>query len=474
LFAPAQYNGDVHSLPMQSLNACDVVLVSCYELGHEPLGVLTPAGVFDRAGLNARVLDVAMDDFDSASVAGVPLVAISTPMHTALRLGIRVAARIRDVNPAAHVCFFGLYAELHRAQLVPNLADSCLGAEFEADLLELAAAVRDRGVNPPRSVSLPRAPRPSAGTRERGLNLAPRRVATAGSSRYARLVDGGRYRATGYVTTTRGCKHLCRHCPIPAAYDGHFYALPEESVLADIDAVVALGARHVTFADADFLNGPTHALRIARAMHLRHPDVTFDYTAKIEHLQRHANAVDELHSLGNLFVVSAVESFNDDVLRNLEKGHTAADAIEVIRAFERRGLALRPSLVPFTPWETHESLARLFEIVAEEGLVERIDPVHYSIRLLLPAGSLLLRDPDFAALAGPFDPVRLSHSWSHPDPAMDDLQEQLAAISNAAANQDIPAETTFLAMATRVAPGKALRVSPRRGDSPRLTEDWFC
>lgn len=459
---------------MQSVNACNVVLVSCYELGHEPLGVLTPAGVFDRAGLNARVLDVAMDDFDPAAVAGVPLVAISTPMHTALRLGTRVAARVREVNPAAHICFFGLYAELHRALLVPDLADSCLGAEFEADLLELATAVRDRGVVPPRSVTLPRAPRPSAGTRERELNLAPRRVATAGSARYARLFAGGTYRATGYVTTTRGCKHVCRHCPIPAAYDGRFYALPEDGVLADIDAVVALGARHITFADADFLNGPTHALRIAREMHSRHPGITFDYTAKIEHLQRHGAAVDELHSLGNLFVVSAVESFNDGVLRKLDKGHTAADAIEVIRAFERRGLALRPSLVPFTPWETRESLARLFEIVAEEGLVGRIDPVQYSIRLLLPAGSLLLRDADFAALAGPFDPVRFSHSWSHPDPAMDDLQERLAAISSAAADQESPPEETFLAMAALVAPGKPLRLSPRRGDSPRLTEDWFC
>src|SRR5262245_55063997 len=109
----------MQGLPTQSANACDVVLVSCYELGHEPLGVLTPAGVFDRAGLSARVVGVAVNDFDPESVKNVALVAISTPMHTALRLGSRVAARIRTINPDAHICFFGLYAGLHRNELVP-------------------------------------------------------------------------------------------------------------------------------------------------------------------------------------------------------------------------------------------------------------------------------------------------------------------------------------------------------------------
>lgn len=449
--------------------------MSCYELGHEPLGVLTPAGVLDRAGYRARVVDVAVSDFDPAQIAGAPVVAISTPMHTALRLGVRVAARVREIDPAAHICFFGLYAGLHEAQLVPRLADTCLGAEFESDLLDLVGAIARRGDAGPRDVRPPSAPRLAAHTKERTLDLAPRRSAHDHTGRYVRLESHGRYRPTGYVAATRGCKHTCRHCPIPAAYDGTFYALPADRVLADIDAAVALGARHITFADADFLNGPTHALRIARAFHHRHPDITFDYTAKIEHLLQHAPVVDELQALGNLFVVSAVESFNDEVLRRLHKGHTAADALEVIRAFERRALTLRPSLVPFTPWETRESLSLLFEIVAREGLVHRIDPVQYSIRLLVPSGSLLLRDPDARVRFGEFDETRFSHPWSHPDPGMDSIQQRLALLSAEAARTREPVEHTFLRMAEAVAPGRALPLSPRRrGESPRLTEDWFC
>jgi hypothetical protein len=146
----------------------------------------------------------------------------------------------------------------------------------------------------------------------------------------------------------------------------------------------------------------------------------------------------------------------------------------VIRAFKERGLTLRPSLMPFNPWETRESLARLFEIVAEEDLVECIDAVQYTIRLLLPADSLLLKGPHVAGLVGPFDPARLTHTWKHPDPAMDVLQEQLAAIANNAASNQESAAETFLRMGALAAPGRGLRISEKKGQPPRLTEDWFC
>lgn len=465
----------VHALPLQTAGSCDVVLISCYELGHEPLGVLTPAGVLDRAGYHARVLDVAIGDFDAAQIAGAPLVAISTPMHTALRLGARVAARVREINPAAHICFFGLYAGLHEPHLVPALADTCLGAEFEADLLALVSAIRERADAAPRDIRRNAPPRTAAGTRERTLDLAPRPTTREHSDRYVRLQVGDEFRATGYVSATRGCKHTCRHCPIPAAYGGTFYALPPDRVLADIDAAVARGAAHITFADADFLNGPTHALRIAREMHRRYPRVTFDYTAKIEHLHEQEATVDELYELGAAFVVSAVESFNNAVLQKLDKGHTAAEALAVIRRFHRRDQVLRPSLVPFTPWETRESLSSLFAIVAGEGLVDRIDPVQYSIRLLIPAGSLLLRDPDISAIVGAFDAGRFTHAWAHPDPEMDRIQRRLSEISSEASGQHERVEGLFLRMAGVAAPGRVMGVSPLpAGVSPRLTEDWFC
>lgn len=451
-----------------------ILLVSCYELGQEPLSLTVPAGILARAGLPARLLDLAVSPLDHDAVVQADLVAISTPMHTALRLGRELAAIVRRVKPDAHVCFFGLYAGLNESHLVPELADSCFGAEFEAPLLALAQAVRT-GCTRPRDVLAPA----SISARERSpgreLDLTPLRDGIVHRERYAKLSIGDDRFEVGTVATTRGCKHLCRHCPLPPAYAGSFYALPVARVLDDIATVVARGARHINFADADFLNGPTHALRVAREMARSFPSLTFDYTAKIEHLQEHDRVVAELHDLGTLFVVSAVESFNDTVLAALAKGHTRADALAVIRRLRERGLVLRPTFVPFTPWETRASYAELFDIVDGEGLVGHVDPVQYAIRLLVPEGSLLLSAAEMRPHLGAFDAELLSYTWTHTDAGMDDLQRAIARAAGAWNAADEPHEVAFDRLRAILDPRH--RSEPRRkkvGRVPRLTEDWFC
>ncbi len=454
-----------------------VLLVSCYELGQEPLGLIVPAGVLARAGHDARLLDLAVSAIDIDALASADVVAISTPMHTALRLGTQVAAITRRVNPNAHVCFFGLYAGLNRARLVPELADSCLDAEFEQDLLELIGRVSARAAGArPRDVAAPIAHAERVRSSGRTLDLTPLRDGLAAQhDRYARLLRDDESYPAAAVATTRGCKHMCRHCPLPPAYHGSFYALPLANILDDVSTVVARGARHITFADADFLNGPTHALRVARAIAQRFPGLTFDYTAKIEHLQKHTAVVDELQDLGNLFVVSAVESFNDAVLLALRKDHTRTDAIAVVRRLRARALALRPTFVPFTPWETRASYAELFEIVDGEGLVDHIDPVQYSIRLLVPEGSLLLHADEMRPHLGAFDDEAFSYRWTHPDPSMDALQRDIAGAAAERAGSGAEPRDAFDVLRDLVEPNRVRRPRAHRaGRVPRLTEDWFC
>ena len=70
------------------------------------------------------------------------------------------------------------------------------------------------------------------------------------------MPDGSR-RVAGSTESTRGCKHLCRHCPIVPVYNGLFSAVPLDLVLADVRSQIEAGAQHITFGDADFFNGPT-------------------------------------------------------------------------------------------------------------------------------------------------------------------------------------------------------------------------
>src|ERR1051325_8885852 len=101
----------------------DILLIACYELGHQPLAVAWPAAALERAGYAPAVLDVSVDAFDPGLARSARLVAISVPMHTALRLGVKVAERVRALNPSCHLVFYGLYATLNAEYLLAHGAN---------------------------------------------------------------------------------------------------------------------------------------------------------------------------------------------------------------------------------------------------------------------------------------------------------------------------------------------------------------
>ncbi len=458
-----------------------ILLVSCYELGHQPLGIASAAAFLRRAGFDPAALDLSVEPYDAERVARARMVAISVPMHTALRLGLRAAAQVRATNPAAHLCFHGLYAALNAAWLLGQGVDSAIGGESEAPLVALAESLD--AARPPDLDGVSTRGH-LAGPHLVRLDFpAPARDLLPPLSKYARIERAGEHGLAGTVEASRGCRHHCLHCPIPPAYDGRFFVVPGEIVLADVRQLVALGATHVTFADPDFLNAPTHSLRIVRAMHAEFPSLTYDFTAKIEHVLEHRGLFPELEACGALFMVSAVESFSDVVLGHLEKGHTRADVFEALSVMRAAGIAMRPSLVAFTPWTTLEDYVEMLRVVEAEDLVDHLDPVQYTIRLLVPPGSLLLERAAIQPHLGSFDPASFGHTWAHPDPRMDLLHREVSARVAASTQAGEDPRVTFgrVRALARKAAGLGLERSDgaedaaaRRHRVPRLTEPWFC
>ncbi len=238
------------------------------------------------------------------------------------------------------------------------------------------------------------------------------------------MPDGTR-RVVGYTEASRGCKHLCRHCPIVPVYGGQFRVVPVDVTLADIATQVERGAQHITFGDPDFFNGPTHARRLVEALAARFPGLSYDVTIKVEHLRHHADLLPVLRDTGCLFVISAVEAVDDHILERLDKGHTRADVVAVVEQMREVGLPLAPTFVAFTPWTTLEGYVDLLQTIADLELVEAVASIQLAIRLLLPAGSRLMELPEIRALAGPLDPSALAHAWQHPDPRVDHLQREV-------------------------------------------------
>ncbi len=436
--------------------------------------------MLQQAGYAPATVDTAVETLTEVAISRARLVAISVPMHTALRLGQQVALRVRSINPSASICFYGLYALLNADYLLLGTIDAAIGGEYEGPFLNYVAAVEQgktesiAGVTTRQSKSGPWIKRTSF--------VAPVRLDLPSPDHYARLETNGVASLAGYTETTRGCKHTCLHCPITPIYHGRFFAVPVEIVLADIRTQVKQGVGHITFGDPDFFNGPGHAMRITRALHQEFPGITFDATIKIEHLLKHRHLLPELKSLGCAFIVSAVESLNDNVLRHLDKGHTSADVAEAIELMAQMGIPLRPSLMPFSPWETLESYFTLLNFFEERRLIEQIDPVHFSIRLLVPPGSTLLDTVDSPQWLGELDSAAFTYRWRHPDSRMDALYEKVAAlVERAERAKASPIETFFhiKAMALAIS-GKDVDVveavqeygSPRV--LPHLTESWFC
>ncbi|MBI4636893.1 MAG: radical SAM protein [Candidatus Rokubacteria bacterium] len=456
-----------------------ILLVACYELGHQPLAVAWPAAFLERHGYAPALIDVSVEPFDPEKAARARFVGISVPMHTALRLGVTVAERVRAVNPACHVCFYGLYATLNAEYLLAHGADSVIGGEVEGPLVELVRALEAGDARPVPGATRGRPP--AVGSLAKLSFPVPSRAGLPPLERYAHLLSGGPPALTGYVEASRGCLHTCRHCPIPPVYGGRFFVVPREVCLADIRQLVGHGATHVTFGDPDFLNGPGHALAVARALHAEFPAVTFDFTAKIEHLLRHRRHLPEFGALGCIFIVSAAESLSDTVLAHLEKGHTRADILEALRVICTAGISLRPTWVAFTPWTTLDDFREWLDFIAREALIDHVDPVQYSIRLLVPPGSLLLESPAMRPYLGELVKDAFYYRWTHPDARMERLSEAVAGAVAEAAERSEDAAVTFesvrrLAEEAAGAPARPPRPAPPadRRRPPRLTEPWFC
>jgi hypothetical protein len=358
-------------------------------------------------------------------------------MHTATRLAGPVIARVRALNPEARLCAYGLYAPLNESHLRALGVSTMLGAEFEAELVTLALATPD--TPPSQSSSTPGASSaPASSSRESGApplplpRLAfrvPDRRGLPALTRYARLhVGPDDVRTVGYTEATRGCKHLCRHCPIVPVYGGQFRVVPVDVVIADVRQQVEAGASHVTFGDPDFFNGPRHAMAIVERFAAECPGVTYDVTIKVEHLLKHRALLPRLRETGCLFVTSAVEAVDEAILTKLAKGHTRADFVEAVALCREAGLTLAPTFVAFTPWTTIEGYGELLDALRELDLIEHVPSIQLAIRLLIPDGSRLLELDDIRALVGPFDAESLVYPWRHPDPRVDALHDQITRI----------------------------------------------
>ena len=453
-----------------------ILLISTYELGRQPFGLASPAAWLRKRQHAVTCLDLSRQPLDEQAVREAGLIAFYVPMHTATRLTLELLEPIRKTNPHAHLCAYGLYAPLAAETLRAHGVESLFGGEFEQALVDLAEHLSGLSAYP------------QIHPLDSNISLARLRFVTPDRSdlpalkNYAHLVmPAGEHRLVGYTEASRGCKHLCRHCPIVPVYDGVFRIVDREIVLSDIRQQVKEGAQHITFGDPDFFNGVGHAVPLVEALHREFPELTYDVTIKVEHLRENTELLKTLRETGCLFIVSAVESLDNTILEKLQKGHSREDFFKVVEECRRADLALQPTFVPFTPWTTFANYLDILEQLRRLELIGAVAPIQLAIRLLVTAGSRLLEIEEVRDRIGPFDAKSLIYPWEHKVPGIDRLCEELQDLVSSAEKLKQGRAAIFEKIwraanraAERHIEEKDLLMPVAVTAVPYLNEPWYC
>jgi radical SAM superfamily enzyme YgiQ (UPF0313 family) len=453
-----------------------ILLISTYELGRQPFGLASPAAWLRKRGHSVTCLDLSRQTLGEQVVQEAGLIAFYVPMHTATRLTLELLEPIRRSNPKAHLCAYGLYASLAAESLHAGGVESLIGGEFEQGLVDLAEHLSGLSAFPQIH------PLDSNVSLSRLRFVTPDRSDLPSLKNYAHLVmPEGEHRLVGYTEASRGCKHVCRHCPIVPVYDGVFRIVDREVVLSDIRQQVRAGAQHITFGDPDFFNGVGHAVPLVEALHREFPELTYDVTIKVEHLRENKELLKTLLETGCLFIISAVESLDNHILEKLQKGHSREDFFGVLEECRRAGIVLQPTFVPFTPWTTYENYLDLLEQLRRLDLIGAVAPIQLAIRLLVTSGSRLLDIEEVRDQIGPFDAKSLIYPWKHTVSGIDRLCEELQDIVSSAEKLKETRAAIFQKVWRAVNRAAEKRIEePELPPSlsgkcvPYLNEPWYC
>lgn len=307
-------------------------------------------------------------------------------------------------------------------------------------------------------------------------NTVPDRKILPDISKYAHLVKGNTKLIAGSVETTYGCKHSCTHCPVPIVFNRSFKTYSEEKIISDVSNQIESGAKHISFNDPDFFNGPKYSLKILDTLVNKFPSITYDSTIKVEHILKYEKYFTELSKMNMLFVISAFETTNDFILNILQKNHSSYDIEKATEISLLNNMDIRPTWMPFTPWTEIKDLHNIVSFIEKYQLRETVDPIQLTIKLLIPKKSLILTKPEIRKYIGVYDQESFSYLWSYKNPQVGELQETL--FEYILQSYDTDENTQYKDMVTLIEEFSNVKLLSTNGydykQTPKLSESWFC
>ncbi|MDR2624290.1 MAG: radical SAM protein [Methanobrevibacter sp.] len=274
-------------------------------------------------------------------------------------------------------------------------------------------------------------------------NTIPNRKVFSPLNKYARLVTNDKQLLTGNVETSRGCIHKCLHCPVYLSYNGSVEKVDKNIVIEDIKNLVKLGAEHITFVDADFLNLPHHSLDIIKEMNSLFPFLTFDFTSKISNFMPNKNILKEMVKCGLKFVVTAIEFNDNTILDSLNKCHDTEEIKNVLILFNELKICCKPTFVLFNPFANINQIIDTLLFIEANDLIMNVDPIQYKIRLLIFKNSPLSNKVRKVANIKKENTDVSYITWEHKDLNVEKLYNEICAFIDYGINNNFDEFTIF-------------------------------
>ena len=426
-----------------------ILLLSFYDLGKQPKIISELYKKLDNGSNQIDIVDYSIEE-KNLTLDNYDVLGIYASMHTA---SVLAEQYLRDRKLPNKLFVFGLYANVF-SEMFSNFQSI---HSFDSDELESLLEVQ---LNPNYSFK----------------HSVPDRTILPSITDYSHIVDGSNNLIAGSVETTYGCKHECTHCPVPIEFKGMFKTFGTEKIITDVTNQVEEGAKHISFNDPDFFNGPKHALKILQLLNEKHPSITYDSTIKVEHILKYPDYFQELKNLNMLFVISAFETTNDHVLNILQKNHSFNDLNKAVELSLENNIDIRPTWMPFSPWTEQNDLISIIKLIENYKLRETVDPIQLTIKLLVPKNSLILKRPEMKEYLLDYDPASFSYAWQYKFPNIDNIQNELFTYVLQHESENEYTQYLGLVDILESHTNETLLNSEKYSQRivPKLSETWFC
>lgn len=401
------------------------LVASTFEGGYQPLNAISATTALLDADIDAQMIDIYVEGLSLESFSDADLVFICVPLFDSLTAGTQLAKQLKEAKPSQKICFFGQYATINAKSLASKYGDYAIAGEWEKPIVSLAKHLsgelgqdlrgvidRTRGLSS--EIIVPQLIRD-------GFRL-PRRDLAPPLHKYPqpqleKLL--GEKKVVGGVEGSRGCHHKCSYCSVYAAYDGKVLLVSDDLVERDVANLVSLGMTHLTFTDADFFNAKKHGLKIIRTLHSQFPDLTYDFTTRVDHILENKEAIKEMGQLGLAFITTALEFPKQEVLDQVFKEMNVPMIEEALAFLKEAGVKVNPTFITFNPWVSLEDMAELHDFIARNELEKIVDPIQFETRLHLYKGSPLLNNDTVKELH--LEEHEFHFEWQHSDSRLDTL-----------------------------------------------------